>query len=107
MTVLEILQHERDRAIITNGRTRQVWRLVGSNSDQNSEYQQLIDYFANSQGHEFRRLPMLSIHGSPAVDAEGVFRTKINMVFEFLLNLISLLLMKRIQKKTFAEFSGL
>jgi hypothetical protein len=105
-TVLEILHDERDRAIITSGRARQVWRLVGS-SGEKSEFQQLIDYFANSQGHELRRLPMLSIHGSPAVDAEGVFRTKVNMVFEFLLNSDIFTIDEKIQKKTFAEFSGL
>ena len=105
MPPLELIRLEQQRALaIIRSSNRQVWNLA---SNRQRQYLQIIDHLFNSQGHQLRIVPELSIHNSPALDIGGVFRAKINEVFQFLLHSDIFTFDNTIEKTTFTLFSAL
>jgi hypothetical protein len=58
------------------------WEISGNLEDHN---QSLLESIYRTEGHKLRMIPGLKIHGSDSVDTGGVFRAKVNRLFEFLM----------------------
>jgi hypothetical protein len=83
MTPAQILAHEQERATQNPPETRPFWHLVGSDED---HLVSLMECLFNCSAADLRKIPQLRLHGSQAIDAGGVFRDKVNRLFQQLLD---------------------
>jgi len=83
MTPAQILAHEQERVTQNAPETRTLWYLVGSDED---HLVSLMECIFSCSALDLRAIPQLRLHGSPAIDAGGVFRDKVNRLFQQLLD---------------------
>ena len=81
MTPAQILTHEQERVTQNAPEIRIFWHLVGSDED---HLVSLMECLFNCPPMDLRAIPQL--HGSPVIDAGGVFRDKVNRLFQQLLD---------------------
>jgi hypothetical protein len=103
LTPMEILQREQDRAVSNRQTGAILWTLHGDPTDHTCL---LIEYIYNCLGPELKIVPVLRIPQSISIDAGGIFRDKINRVFDYLMQSDILVKDPTTHKLTFAEFEA-
>jgi hypothetical protein len=101
LTPMEILQREQERAIPNRQTEGILWTLHGEPADDSLLP---IDYIYNCVGPELRIVPVLRIPQSISIDAGGIFRDKVNRVFDYLMESDIFVTDHTTGKLTFAEF---
>jgi hypothetical protein len=103
LTPMEILQREQDRAVSNRQTGAILWTLHGDPTDHTYL---LIEYIYNCLGPELKIVPVLRIPQSISIDAGGIFRDKINRVFDYLMQSDILVKDPTTRRLTFAEFDA-
>src|SRR5277367_2964740 len=101
LTPMEILQREQERAISNRQTGAILWTLHGEPDD---HIHLLIEYIYNCLGPELKIVPVLRMPQSISIDAGGIFRDKVNGVFDYLMESDILVRDPTTRKLTFAEF---
>ena len=101
LTPMEILQREQERAISNRQTGAIIWTLHGEPDD---HIHLLIEYIYNCLGPELKIVPVLRMPQSISIDAGGIFRDKVNRVFDYLMESDILVRDPTTRKLTFAEF---